>query len=150
MVFNSAIPRRVGHTPMTSVKKADANATRIVTVTKNMVGPPCVEPVLLASHNMAHLTGSKKKIVQPTQMNVIHNAVNPECALMSVIHRARRIQPTISFPTPAESTTMPTVVSRSLSSVRIRHRTGKAVIENTTAVKSIKSVNLMLVVSMKV
>lgn len=36
------------------------------------------------------------------------------------------ISPTTSFATPAERVMTPTFVSRSLSSVRIRHRTGKA------------------------
>ena len=35
----------------------------------------------------------------------------------------------ISFPTPADNTTIPTVVSKSFSSVNILQRTGKAVIE---------------------
>jgi hypothetical protein len=47
----------------------------------------------------------------------------------------------ISFPTPAERTTIPTVVSRSFSSVRMRQRTGKAVIEYATPVNNIKWVN---------
>ena len=47
----------------------------------------------------------------------------------------------MSLPTPAESTTMPTVVSSSLSSVRIRHRTGNAVMEYATPVNSMKLVN---------
>ena len=44
----------------------------------------------------------------------------------------------ISFPTPAERTTIPTVVSRSFSSVRMRQRTGKAVIEYATPVNNMK------------
>jgi hypothetical protein len=41
----------------------------------------------------------------------------------------------ISLPTPGERTTVPTVVSRSFSSVRMRQRTGKAVIEYVTPAK---------------
>lgn len=95
-------------------------------------------------------------------MRRIYTAVTPEPALTSATLSARSTHPTeqpnsitphvkkdqcdllISFPTPAESTTMPTVVSNSLSSVRIRQSTGKAVIEKATPAKSMKYVNLML------
>lgn len=69
--------------------------------------------------------------------------MRPEEALTSATDSARSVQPTISFPTPADRTTIPTVVSTSLSSVRMRQRTGKAVIEYATPVKSMKLVNLI-------
>lgn len=131
-------------TPMMSVKNADANTTKIVTVMKNIVGPFWVEPVRFASQCMAFRTGKRRKSVQPTQMNKIHRAVRPDPALTSATLSASNIQPTMSFPTPAERTTIPTVVSRSFSSVRIRHKTGNAVMEYATPVKSMKSVNLTL------
>jgi hypothetical protein len=59
----------------------------------------------------------------------------PAAELTSATVRASRIQPTTSLPTPAERTTTPTVVSSSLSSVRIRQRTGKAVIDMAVPAK---------------
>jgi len=47
----------------------------------------------------------------------------------------------MSFPTPAERTMIPTVVSRSFSSVKMRQRTGKAVIEYATPINNMKWVN---------
>lgn len=53
----------------------------------------------------------------------------PAAALTRLTVSARSAQPTTSFPTPAARVTTPTSVSSSLSSVRIRQRTGKAVID---------------------
>lgn len=129
---------------MTSVKNADPNTRSIVAVIKNIVGPCCVDPVCLASHPKAYLTGNNRNNVHPKQTNKTHNAVNPEPAFTRATLSANKVHPTTSLPTPAERTTMPTVVSRSLSSVRMRQRTGKAVMENATPVKSIKCVKAML------
>lgn len=65
-------------------------------------------------------------------MAVIPDPLPPAEALTRATVKARRTHPTTSFPTPAERTTIPTVVSRSLSSVMIRHRTGKAVMDMAT------------------
>jgi hypothetical protein len=105
---------------------------------------------LRASQSMAIFTGNRRKSVQPTQIIRIQSAVRPEPALTSATLRARSVHPTMkvrkhrrgkgvrfalmSFATPALSTTIPTVVSSSLSSVRMRQRTGKAVIEYATPV----------------
>lgn len=62
----------------------------------------------------------------PTQTSKTQSAVRPVPALTRATHRASRIQPTTSFPTPAESTITPTLVPSNLSSVKIRHRTGNA------------------------
>ena len=114
---------------MMSVMNAEPNKIRMVTVMKNIEGPLSMEPVLLASHRRMIFTGNNKSNVHPTQVRRIQRAMRPEPALTSATDNARRVQPTMSLPTPAERTTIPTVVSRSLSSVNIRHRTGNAVIE---------------------
>ena len=129
---------------MMSVKKAEPKARSIVTVIKNIVGPSLVDPVRLASQYRTRFTKKSMNSVQPTQTRRIQSAMRPEPALTSATESARSVQPTISLPTPAESTTIPTVVSRILSSVRIRQRTGNAVIEYATPVKSMKLVNLTL------
>lgn len=129
---------KIACTPMMSVKNADANSNKIVTVMKNIVGPFSVEPVFLASHRSAILTGKSNTKVHAKHVNNMYRAVNPEPALTSATLSANNVQPMISFPTPAERTTIPTVVSSSFSSVKIRHRTGNAVIEYATPVKSMK------------
>ena len=111
---------------------------------KNMVGPSLIEPVRRASQYRMRLTMKRRNNVQPTQVRRIQSAMRPEPALTRATLRARSVQPMMSFPTPAESTTIPTVVSSSLSSVKIRHRTGNAVMEYATPVKSMKLVNLTL------
>src|SRR6266702_4716335 len=125
---------------MTSVKNAEPNKIKIVTVIKNMVGPFSMEPVVRANQNSTLRTRNNMKRVHPIQDNRIHNAVSPLPALTSATLRASNVHPMISLPTPADKTTIPTVVSSSLSSVRMRHSTGKAVIEYATPVKSIKCV----------
>ena len=50
----------------------------------------------------------------------------------------------ISLPTPADKTTMPTVVSKIFNSVRIRHSTGNAVIEKATPENNMKYVHFTL------
>ena len=72
------------------------------------------------------------------------SAVRPEPELTRATVKAKSVQPTMSIPEPADKTTIPTVVSSSLSSVKIRHRTGKAVIDSVTAVNSMKLVKLTL------
>ena len=130
-------------TPIISVKKAEPNRSRIVIVMKNIVGPFCIEPVLIASHRMIYLTGKRRTNVHPTHTRRMYRASTPAPPFTRATERAKSVQPIMSFPTPADSTTIPTVVSRSLSSVRMRHRTGKAVMEYATPVNSIKFVNLI-------
>ena len=123
---------------MTSVKNADPNKIRIVTVMKKIVGPLSIERVLRANQESTLRTMNSMKIVHPMQTNNIHNAVSPLPVLTSATLRASKVHPMMSLPTPADKTTIPTVVSSSLSSVRMRHSTGKAVIEYATPVKSMK------------
>lgn len=125
-----------------SVKNEHAQNIKMVTVMKNIVGPFSVLPVNLANHNSAILTGHMRNAVNATHVSRIHRAVSPDVALTRATASASRLQPTTSLHTPADRTTTPTVVSRSCSAVRIRQRTGKAVIENDTPVKSMKYVNL--------
>ena len=120
---------------MMSVKNADAKTSRIVTVMKNRDGPFSIEPVLTASHRIAMRTGTSRNIEKPTATSKMYSAIRPLPAFTKAIDKASSTQPTTSFPTPALSTTMPTVVSRSFSSVKIRHRTGNAVMPTATAVK---------------
>ena len=75
------------------------------------------------------------------QVKRIHKAVSPEPAFTWATLKAKRTHPTISFPIPAGKTTIPTVVCGSLSSVKMRHNTGNAVIENATPANSMKCVN---------
>lgn len=123
---------------MTSVKNEDPNRTRVVRVMKTIVGPFSIEPVLRASHKSALRTMTSMKTVHPMQTNKIHKAVSPLPAFTSATLRASNVHPIMSFPTPADKTIIPTVVSSSFSSVRMRHKTGKAVIEYATPVKSMK------------
>ena len=125
-------------TPMTSVKNADPNKTRIVMVINNIVGPFSIERVLRAIQKSILRTTTSMKIDHPMQTNKIHNAVSPLPAFTRATLRASNVHPMMSLPTPAERTTIPTVVSSSLSSVRMRHNTGNAVIEYATPVKSMK------------
>ena len=125
---------------MTSVKNAEANKIKVVAVMKNMVGPFSMEPVIRASQNNTLRTRNSMKRVHPIQTNRTYNAVSPLPALTRATLRASNVHPMISLPTPADKTTIPTVVSSSLSSVRMRHSTGKAVMENATPVKSMKCV----------
>ena len=123
---------------MTSVKKADPNKITIVTVMKNIVGPLSIERVLRATQKSTLRTMNSMNNDHPTQIIKIHSAVSPLPAFTSATLRASNVHPMMSLPTPADNTTIPTVVSSSLSSVRMRHSTGKAVIENATPVKSMK------------
>ncbi len=127
-------------TPMTSVKNADPKRIRVVNVMKNMVGPFPIEPVLRAAQRSTLRTTNSMKRVHPMQINKIHNAVSPLPAFTSATLRASNVHPMMSLQTPADRTMIPTVVSSSLSSVKMRHSTGKAVIEYATPVNSMKCV----------
>jgi hypothetical protein len=81
-------------TPIISVKKADPNTRKTVTVKKNIVGPLSMEPVLVANHLNAFLTGKRRISVHATQVIRIHKAVRPEPALTSATLNARRVHPT--------------------------------------------------------
>ena len=104
-------------------------------------GPLVIEPVWMATHKTTLLTGRSKNNVHPMQVKRIHKAVSPEPAFTRATLKAKRTHPMISSPIPADKTTIPTVVSRSLSSVKMRHNTGNAVIENATQANSMKCVN---------
>jgi hypothetical protein len=127
-------------TPITSVKNADANTIRIVKVVKNIVGPFSMEPVLRATQKSTLRTTYNMKSDHPMQSKNIHSAVSPLPAFTSATLRASKIHPIRSLQTPAANTTTPTDVSNRLSSVRMRHNKGKAVIEYATPVKSMKLV----------
>lgn len=114
---------------MMSVNNAEPKTSSIVIVMKNIVGPSRMEPVRRASQKRTRLTTKSRNRVHPTQTRRTHSAMRPDPALTRATLRASRVQPMMSLPTPAESTTIPTVVSRSFSSVRIRQRTGNAVME---------------------
>jgi len=104
-------------------------------------GPLVIEPVWTATHKTTLFTAISKNNVHPTQAKRIHKAVSPEPAFTRATLKANSTHPTMSFPIPADKTTIPTVVSRSLSSVRMRHSTGNAVMENATPANSMKYVN---------
>src|SRR6266550_9152292 len=108
-----------------------------VTVISIVVGAPRSKlPVRLASQTYPHLMGNVKKSVKPVQLNRTQRADKPEDALINATVSTRRIHPTTSLATPAESATTPTVVSSIFNSVKIRQSTGKAVIPTATATKS--------------
>ncbi len=83
-------------------------------------------PDFLKIQRKAGRTPYARNRTYATQVSKTYNAVNPAPALTRATQRASNIQPTTSLPTPADRTTTPTWVCRSLSSVRIRHNTGKA------------------------
>ena len=132
---------KIAWTPMISVNNADPNIRRTTKVMKLFDGPLVIEPVCMATHKTTLFTRRRQSKVQPTQVKRIHKAVSPEPAFTRATLKANNVHPTISFPTPADRTTIPTVVSKSLSSVRIRHKTGNAVMENATPENSMKWVN---------
>jgi hypothetical protein len=113
--------------------KAEMKTRVNMTSITNGVGPcsPSKLPVFLHNHLNPILIGHMTKIVHPTAQSRMYTAETPLSALTKAMVKARRIQPTTSLPTPAERTIWPTLVSRSLVSVRIRQSTGKAVIEAT-------------------
>jgi hypothetical protein len=124
--------------PITSVNHALANTNIIVAVIKIKLGPSPSLQVIFANRCMSHFIGIRMNKAQAIAKRTMYNAVIPVDALTSATERARSVHPTISFPTPAERTQTPTVVSRSLSSVRILQSTGKAVIEYATQQNNIK------------
>jgi hypothetical protein len=131
---------RVVVSPMISVTNAETNTDMSMTIITPGVGPcsPSKLPLLLHNHKNAFFPGQRTNTVHATAQSRIYTAVTPEEALTSAIVSARRIQPITSFPTPAERTIWPTRVSSSLVSVRMRHRTGNAVMLMATPVKSRK------------
>ena len=114
---------------------------RITNVMKPFDGPLVIEPAWMATHKTTLLTGRSKNNVHPIQVWRVHKVVSPEPAFTRATLKAKSTHPTISFPIAADKTTIPTVVSRSLSSVRMRHNTGNAVIEDATPADSTKCVN---------
>lgn len=101
-------------------------------------------PVILASQSNARLTGKRRNKVYAKQVRKVHRAVRLDVAFTNETASASKVQPMTSFATPAERTMRPTVVSSSLSAVRIRQRTGKAVIENETPMKSVRKLGLVV------
>lgn len=87
---------------------------------------------------MNFFTGKKRTKLNATQARNVYKAVRPEVAFTRAILSASNVQAMTSLATPADRTMRPTVVSSSLSSVRMRQRTGKAVMEYVTPTKSIK------------
>jgi hypothetical protein len=116
-----------------------------------------LEPAFRASQRNAIFTGNMRNNVQPKHASGI---VRTLPVLTNATLRVSRIHPTkcfmrkgglarkfnenipISFPTTAERTTVPTLVSRRFRSVRMRQRTGKAVTEDPTPVNNMKSNNM--------
>lgn len=91
---------------MTSVKKADPNTSKIVTVMKNIVGPFSIDPVFRASHAIALLTPSSMKRAHPTQIINTQRAVRPDPALTNATERARSVHPTIRYQNAFKTTDM--------------------------------------------
>ena len=110
----------------------EKRTNRIVTQTAVWVGPFWMLPVFFRYQWKTGLIAKTKNNIQPIHVSKTYRAVSPEPLLTRATQSARRIQPTTSFPTPAARTVTPTGVPRSLSSVRIRHSTGKAVIFATS------------------
>lgn len=80
---------------MTSVKNAATMIRRRVTVIISGVGAPLSrEPVRLASHTKAHLTGKSMNNTKAAPVRRIHRAARPEDALVSATARASRIYST--------------------------------------------------------
>jgi len=110
------------------VNQEERRTKRMVTAIMVCVGPIWRLPERLRSHRNPGRIKKTKKRIHPMQTNKTYSAVRPEPLLTSATQRARRIHPTTSLPTPAARTVTPTGVDNSFSSVRIRHKTGKAVI----------------------
>lgn len=119
-------PPKIGWIPIMPVKKAEVRAKSNVNATTDCVGPFCRLPVLFSIHMKAGQMAKIRRSAYPAATKRTQRAVNPVPAFTRATQRASRIQPTTSFPTPAERTMTPTGVAKSLSSVRIRHRTGNA------------------------
>lgn len=111
---------------MMPVKKAEVSAMTSVNTTMPCDGPSVRAFVRRRAHRKQGLTAKTRNSTQPRHVKSTQRAVIPLPALTKATHSARRIQPTTSLPTPAESTMMPTGVDSSFSSVRIRQSTGKA------------------------
>src|ERR1700733_8080406 len=125
---------KIGCTPIISVKKAATKTISNVRVIMVLDGcPVSKQPVRIANHLYVHRTGYSMNKKNPTLVSSTYSAVIPFPALTRATVNASKIQPTTSLPTPAERVTTPTVVSRSFVSVRIRHKTGNAVMHTATA-----------------
>lgn len=99
------------------------------------VGPFSMLPDLLRSMWNTGLTANTRNKTQATQTSRTHKAARPEPLLTRATQRARRIQPTTSFPTPAASVVTPTSVCRRFSSDKMRQSTGKAVMDKAVPMK---------------
>ena len=77
----------------------------------------------------------------PREQIMTYNTVIPFAAFTNATVNASSTHPVTSLPTPAERATTPIDVCKSLSSVRILARTGNAVMEKLTPMKSMKIPN---------
>jgi hypothetical protein len=126
------------------VKKAEARTINIVRATMLWVGPFCRLPVRLNIQMNGGRTAKINNRVQPIQQRSAQSAARPELLLTKATHRASRTQPVTSFPIPAARTVEPTLERSKLSSVRIRHKTGKAVMDRAVPIKRPNTPKLML------
>lgn len=113
---------------MIPVNQADVNVRSKVIATMPCVGPFFRLPDRRSNHMRPGRTAKTRNRIHPTAQSNTYNAVIPDPLLTRATQSARRIQPATSLPTPAASTVTPTGVPSSFSSVRMRQRTGKAVI----------------------
>ena len=100
---------------MTSVKKADPNKTRIVTVMNNIVGPFSIERVLRAIQKSTLRTINSMKIARLMQTNKIHKAVSPLPAFTRATLRASNVHPLMSLPDVGERNIKRDVLSHKAS-----------------------------------
>src|SRR5579859_2159488 len=98
-------------------------------------GPRWIELLRLAKYMNTGLTMNVRNRMYPIEARITYNTVMPLLALTRATVKASNTHPVTSLPTPAESVMTPTEVCSNLSSVRIRARTGNAVIENATPIK---------------
>jgi len=124
--------------PIVSVTKLQAKTrVKVMQMYTSFTGSPSRERLAIATSNglMAKTTKMTKAAPQSnTQRGTKGDASEPERAMA----RARRIQAAISLTAAADIAMRPTSVVRSLSSARILARTGKAVIERETPMKTRK------------
>jgi len=128
---------------MMPVNQAENSVSSKIKVTIPCVGPFWILPVRLSSQSRHGLMANIKSRIHPIVQSTTYNAVIPDPLFTSATQRASSTHPTTSFPTPAASTVTPTGVPSKLSSVRIRHSTGNAVILNAVPINSIYTPKLI-------
>lgn len=117
------------------VKNAEKRTSSKVNATTPCVGPFCKLPVLLTHHMNGGLTANTKNRIHPMQHSNAQRAASPLLLLTKATQSANKIQPVTSFPMPAANTVTPTLLLNNLSSVKIRHRTGNAVMAKAVPMK---------------